>query len=124
MTDTSFSEVERESRDEAAEAEVGVEFGEDEEVACLRKRAGAVTVVSSVVVITCSMVDVTVEAWNCVAVAGPWVRYIGVNAGEKKAMKSGADRKSNLSADSEMPDGRLDVLIHWPCRPRALGRPA
>lgn len=70
MTDTSFSDAELD--DEVAEAgdEDAVEFG-DGEASCLRKRAGAVTVVSSEVVITCSMVDVTVEAWNCVAVAGP-----------------------------------------------------
>jgi hypothetical protein len=70
MTDTSFWAVERESDEGAAEGDeegvgilAGVEVGEgDGEVACLRKRTGAATVVNCVVMMTCSTVDVTVEA--------------------------------------------------------------
>ena len=86
MTDTSFWAAEREPDEGPAgdEGRVSISDGEevgdgDEESACLRRRTGAVTVVYCVVVITCSMIDVTVEAWNCVAVAGPWVTKTGVN---------------------------------------------
>lgn len=84
MTDTSFSEAERESDGDASEVGEGRSSVGEDGAFCLRKRAAAATVVSVVVVMTCSMVDVTVEAWNCVAVADPWVRYTGVNPAERK----------------------------------------
>lgn len=84
MTDTSFWAAEPEPDEGSSEGEVGVSDGVgvgdgDEESSCLRRRTGAETVVNCVVVMTCSMVDVTVEAWNCVAVASPWVTKAGVN---------------------------------------------
>ena len=96
MTDTSFWAAEREPDEGSAEGDEGrvsisdgVEVGDGDEVsACLRRRTGAVTVVNCVVVITCSMIDVTVEAWNCVTVAGPWVTQTGVKVERREtAMK-------------------------------------
>jgi hypothetical protein len=127
MTDTSSWPDEEPSEGEEGKVGVsdGVEVGDgDSKGSCLRRRTGAETVVNCVVVMTCSTVDVTVEAWNCVAVAGPWVTQTGVNVEQREKgdeAKRIADRKRNLSADSEIADGQLGVLIHWPMSNMGLG---
>jgi len=93
MTDTSFW-VEGEPDGESAgdEGEVGISDGDSVgggEVACLRRRAGAGTVLNCVVMMTCSTADVTVEAWNCVAVADPWVTQTGVNVEQREKSDEG-----------------------------------
>ncbi len=106
MTDTSFWAAEREPDEGASEGDeggisdgvgVGDCYGDS---SCLRRRTGTETVVNCVVVMTSSMVDVTVEAWNCVAVAGPWVTQAGVNVERRengdavKRIASGISRQT------------------------------
>ena len=105
--------------DEGVGSEGGVSGGGG---SCLRKRAAFV---NCVVVMTCVMVDVTVETWKCVAVAGPWVTHVGVNL---ERSKNGDEKRSGSQEQplGRLGDGRWSIRRSYPpaMSVTGLGRPA